>query len=184
MQTNPPCILLDTNIWLERYLPRRVQQDVVNQLIKEAAARDCAIAFPAQSALDVYQRVRREHKLWAHKQGILTEAAAKAIKRLAWDCVNDMQTLGTPIPVDTSDLYLACKYRDVHDDFEDDLVIAACQRAHANYLVTLDRKLLAHAPVETVTPTDMIELLRAGMAKGNPSSTDNKQILLDWLRTL
>lgn len=184
MATNPPCILLDTNIWLERYLPGRMQQETVNALIDEAFAYDCAVAFPAQSALDVYQRVCREHKLWAHKQGSLTEAMAKAIKRLAWDCVNDMRVLATPIPVDTSDFYLACKHRDIHDDLEDDLVIAACQKAHANYLVTLDRKLIAHAPLEAVTPSDMIKLLRAGVAKGADFSAENKDALFNWLRTL
>ena len=184
MATNPPCVLLDTHIWFERYLPGREQQEAVNTLIDEALVHDCALAFAAQSALDVYQRVQREHKLWARKQGSLTEATAKAIKRLAWDCVNDMQTLSTPIPVDMSDFYLACKHRDIHDDLEDDLVIAACEKAHANYLVTLDRKLLAHAPVEAVTPSEMTELLRAGIAKGADFPTDNKDALFNWLRTL
>ena len=184
MPTNPPCILLDTNIWFERYLPGRTQQETVNTLIDEALVAECALAFPAQSALDVYQRVGREHKLWARKQGALTDVMAKAIKRLAWDCVADMQHLATPIPVDRSDFYLACKHRDIHDDLEDDLVIAACQKAHANYLVTLDRKLLAHAPVEAVTPSDMLKLLRAGIAKGADFSADNRDVLFDWLRTL
>lgn len=184
MPTNPPCILLDTNVWLERYLPGRAQQATVNTLFDEMLAAECALAFPAQSALDVYQRVGREHKLWARKQGVLTDAMAKAIKRLAWDCVDDMQALATPIPVDGSDFYLACKHRDIHNDLEDDLVIAACQKAHANYLVTLDRKLLAHAPVEAVTPSDMLELLRAGIAKGADFSADNKDVLFNWLRTL
>ncbi|MBR3326870.1 MAG: PIN domain-containing protein [Atopobiaceae bacterium] len=184
MPNNALCLLLDTNIWLEKYLPWRTDHDTVLALLREARLQEVSIAFPAQSALDVYQRVRIENKRWARDNGRLSESMAQAIKRLAWDCVNDMREIATAIPVDSSDLYLACKHRDIHDDLEDDLVLAACQRAHASYLVTNDRKLLAHSPIDAVTPKSMTELLRAGIAHGTPTPTENTDYLLAWLKTL
>ncbi|MDO4798670.1 MAG: hypothetical protein Q4A01_11710 [Coriobacteriales bacterium] len=178
------CLLFDTNVWLEKYLPWRTDHDIVLALLREARLQEVSIAFPAQSALDVYQRVRIENKRWAREQGRLDEPMARAIKRLAWDCVNDMREIATAVPVDSSDFYMACKHRDIHDDLEDDLVLAACQRAHASHLVTIDRKLLAHSPVEAVTPKKMLELLRAGIAHGVPTPTENSDYLLAWLKTL
>lgn len=184
MPSSRTTLVLDTNIWLEKYLPRRPEHDNVLALLGEARAREIALAFASQSALDVYQRVRKENKLWARKQGILDESLVRAIKRLAWDCVNDMQTLATAVPADASDLYLACKHRDTHYDLEDDMIVAACQRANARYLVTLDRKLLAHSPVEAHTPQEMVKLLRAGVAEQPPPREIQNALLLDWLKTV
>lgn len=184
MPNSSLCLLFDTNIWLEKYLPWRSQHDVVLGLLQEARLQGVAIVFPTQSALDVYQRVRIENKRWAQERGRLDEHMAQAIKRLAWDCVNDMREVATPVPADSSDLYLACKYRDTHDDLEDDFVIAACQRACARYLVTNDRKLLARSPVEAVTPQRMLELLQAGIAQGSPESVDTSDYVLAWLKTI
>lgn len=184
MTNSSLCLLFDTNVWLEKYLPWRTGHNTVLALLQEARLQEVAIAFPAQSALDVYQRVRIENKRWARKEGRLDDPMAKAIKRLAWDCVNDMRETAVAVPVDSSDLYLACKHRDAHDDLEDDLVLAACQRVHASHLVTSDRKLLAHSPVEAVTPAKMLELLRAGIAHGAPTPTENPDYLLAWLKTL
>ena len=184
MPNDTACLVLDTNVWLEKYIPWRSRREVVLRLLSAAQSRGCAIAFPSQAALDVYQKVCRENKLWARKHGALTEPMAQAIKRMAWDCVNEMRELATPVPVDSTDLYLACKYRDIHDDLEDDLVLAACQRVHADYLVTLDRKLLAHSPVEAVTPEQMLELIRSGVALAPASADGGNDRLLAWLSTL
>lgn len=184
MANSTLCLLLDTNVWLEKYLPWRPEHAAVLELLHETRVQEVAIAFPSQAALDVYQRVRIENKHWARSVGKLDELMAAAIKRLAWDCVNDMRELATAVPVDSSDLYLACKHRDIHDDMEDDLVIAACLRAQASHLVTLDRKLLSHAPVEAVTPQRMTELLRAGIASGIGRPSDTTDYLLAWLKTV
>ena len=184
MQANRPRLLLDTNVWHEKYIPNRPCHAAVLNLLAEARSQDVALAFPSQSALDVYQRVCIENKRLARMSGRLTETMAKTIKRFAWDCVDDMRNIATAVPVDSSDLYLVCKHRELHDDLEDDLVLAACKRAHANYLVTLDRKLLAHAPVQAATPEDMLGLLRAGVAQAASGSAESWDWLLEWLGTI
>ena len=184
MANSSLCLMLDTNVWLEKYLPWRAGHREVLALLHEARFQEIALAFPSQSALDVYQRVLIENKRWARDNDRLDENMARAIKRLAWDCVNDMRELATPVPVDGSDLYLACKFRDSHDDLEDDLVLAACQRARASHLVTYDRKLLAHAPLEAVTPQHMTQLLKAGMAQAASEPADTTDYVLAWLKTI
>ena len=184
MPTNPPILLIDTNVWLDYFIPSRDEDGIAARLLDEALARDTPLVFSAQAALDVYQRVRIENKRWVGAGGAVSETWAVAIKRLAWDCVNEMRERATPIPVDSSDLYLACKFRDLHDDLEDDLVLAACERSKANYLVTSDRKLLLHAPIDARTPSQMLELLQCGLAKGthvDKDSGDGQQWLYRWL---
>lgn len=116
MLTSKPTLLLDTNVWLDIYLPRRPQGNVALALVREAISRDASLAFPSQSILDVYQRVLVENKRWIREAGELTEAHSLAVRRMARDCVNDMREMAVAIPVGASDLYLACAFRDAHDD--------------------------------------------------------------------
>ena len=172
MTHNPPILLVDTNVWLDLYLPHRPERAIASDLMREACNRQLSLAFAAHSALDVCQRVAIDNKRWLREQGRLNESAAIAVKRLAWECVNEMRELATAVPMDSSDLYFMGKLRDLHNDFEDDLVMAACERAHANYLVTNDRNLLAHASIDARTPRQMLELIRLGLAKGAPATQD------------
>ncbi|WP_148044612.1 hypothetical protein [Eggerthella sinensis] len=48
----------------------------------------------------------------------------------------------------------------LHDDFEDDLVIAAAQRIDVDFVVTFDRLPIHHAPVACPEPSDMTVLLK------------------------
>ena len=68
------------------------------------------------------------------------------------------------VPVGQNEALRAMTYRDLHDDFEDDLLLAAAARVDADYVVTSDRALLRHAPVACLDPADMRALLRARAA--------------------
>jgi len=182
MQVNPPIILVDTNVWLDLFLPHRPGRNDALALLDEAEARGASLVYTSHALLDVYQKVRADNKRWIRQNRELTQTDALAIKRMAWDHIALMQSIATAIPVDAHDVALACHFRDTHDDFEDDLVLAACQRAHANYLVTSDTALAAHAPIETKSPSQMAELLRQGRAKGTPVSRDVASAT-EWLYT-
>lgn len=67
-----------------------------------------------------------------------------------------MSNMATCVGADESDIWLAKKNHAIHRDFEDDLIIAAVQRADADYLVTSDIELIKHAPVATLSPQDML----------------------------
>ena len=68
------------------------------------------------------------------------------------------------VPVGQNEALRAMTYRDLHDDFEGDLLLAAAARVDADYVVTSDRALLRHAPVACLDPADMRALLRARAA--------------------
>lgn len=182
MQVNPPIILVDTNVWLDLFLPHRPGRNDALALLDAAEAHGASIAYASHALLDVYQKVRADNKRWIRESRELTQTDALAIKRMAWDHITLMQTIATAIPVDTHDVALACHFRDTHDDFEDDLVLAACQRARANYLVTTDAALAAHAPIEAKSPAQMADLLRQGRAKGTPATRDVAGAT-EWLYT-
>lgn len=55
-----------------------------------------------------------------------------------------------------SDVWLACKQRPIHGDYEDDLIIAAIQRVGSTVLVTNDEKLLRHCPVAVLDVKDAL----------------------------
>ena len=185
MKTNPPIILIDTNVWLDIYLPRRPGYKAAITFFKEALTRDVSLTYASHSTLDVYQKVRSDNKEWFRTYRTLTQADAIGIKRMAWDCVNEMRESATAVPIDATDIALACHFRDEHDDFEDALVMAACQRSRANYLVTNDTSLATHSPIEAKTPEEMTKLLRSGRAKGTPITSDANSIdwFYEWLST-
>ena len=95
------------------------------------------------------------------KNGTLTEHDAAVAAEIAWGCVNAMREQATAVGADESDLWKACALHSVHTDLEDNLIVAAAQRANATYLVTNDEVLIKHAPVAALTPSDALALLQA-----------------------
>lgn len=95
------------------------------------------------------------------EKGELAEEDAAAVAEIAWGMVNHLREEAVAVGADQADMWLACKYRSVHEDFEDNLVIAAAQRSGAAYLVTNDERLVKHASVPALGPDDALAALRA-----------------------
>ncbi len=70
-----------------------------------------------------------------------------------------MRENATAIGADESDVWLACKYRNLSGDLEDNMVMAAAQRARTDFLVTSDANLLRKSTVQAHTIEDAISLL-------------------------
>ena len=64
------------------------------------------------------------------------------------------------LPVDLSDVWLAGTYRELHRDFEDNLIAAAATRCGADILVTNDEQFLRHCPVRAMDVADTLTYLR------------------------
>ena len=73
--------------------------------------------------------------------------AACAAGEVAWSCLSVMDEIATAVACDQADVWMARKQRCLHEDYEDNLVVAAAQRACADCLVTNDQNLLKHSPV-------------------------------------
>lgn len=163
-------LLLDTNVWLDLFIPsnpgHRAAWDFLRATASydDSAGRDVVLLYPARIMGDVFYKVHLEAKRWLRTSQFGTEEErARACRDHAWDCVQDMHELATAVGTDESDVWLALKYRSVHEDLEDDFVLAAADRAQADYLVTSDTRLARKARVATGTPRELNERMAAGL---------------------
>ena len=157
----PPRVLVDTNVWLDYFIGIRQGHDSAQAFLNSSNRAEVQLLYPAAALQDVFYLLMRELKRIARSVAPVTEGDAQAIRRIAWGCVDNMRELATAVGMDESDLWLACKYRTLTWDLEDNVVLAAAQRAEADYLVTNDRELIQHATIAALTPADMTALLKA-----------------------
>lgn len=158
MVSSPRIILVDTNVWLDQYLPARPHKEESQAFLDSALAQGIELAYPASIIKDVFYLVTNECKRIVRAEtGTLSESDALSIQRLAWGVVDNMQEVATPVGMDLADVWLASKWRRVDADLEDNLVRAAAKRANADLLVTWDKVMLSKAVVPTLTPADAID---------------------------
>ena len=167
MSSGKPVILVDTCVWLDLFLLDRPGRKDAQAFIRHALNSEIPLAYASHSALDVYAKAGICAKRFFRETGQLTEAQARTARTFAWDCATQMREVATPVPADISDFYYAEKFRPLHEDLEDNLILAGCNRAKADYLVTTDKRLLRHADVLAKTPTEMLTLLKSGLAHGS-----------------
>lgn len=184
MSAQSPLLFIDTCVWLDLFLLDRPRRREAQALLRYALDHNVPLAYASHSALDVYAKAGICAKRFFRESGQLSEDQAHAARTFAWDCATHMREIATPVPADVSDFYFAEKFRPLHGDFEDDLILAGCSRAHANYLVTTDKRLLRHADISAKTPSEMLALLESGLARGNASDQtahDSAYYLRTWL---
>lgn len=87
------------------------------------------------------------------------QACATCVCKMRGLRADETQTCATQAA--QADVWYAAKMRTVHDDFEDNLVLAAADQAKATLLVTNDQQLIAHAPVAALTPGNALKTLQA-----------------------
>ena len=148
-------LVVDTNIWLDYYLAERQYHADAVELVNAAVELDAELLVPVSSLKDIFYLLQIELKRNIHAtSGHVSKTDYVAIKTIAWSCLEHLVELATVVGADTSDVWIARKQRGVHDDFEDDLIIAAVQRSHADCLVTNDKRLLIHSPVTALNCVD------------------------------
>ena len=160
MNPVPSMLLLGTCVWLDNYLGDRPGSAAARTLVTAALERGITLLYAVAAVKDVHYIVAQALKRERRAQGeTTTEANSLADDQVAWACIENMGEIATAIGADASDVWLAEKYRTLHRDIEDNLVIAAAQRAKADILVTDDLDLIRHAPVCAMTPEDTLKLI-------------------------
>lgn len=161
MSHTRPYLLVDTNIWLDYFNPRRPQHAEAVRFIELAYKHDAQLLYAVSSSKDIFYLFSKALKdlLILDKKLPLSTADAQAINAMTWDAIEDLNKLATPVACDIADVWLAQKYSSLHSDYEDNLIIAAAQRAKADYLVTNDEKLLRHCPVACADIHDAISFI-------------------------
>ena len=157
----PSRVLLDTNVWLDAFDGARPRSREANGLIDACVRKGIDLLYAVGTVKDVYYLVGASLKRETRAAGeALSEDQARAIAVYAAACVTNMDEIATAVGADSSDIWLARKYQRIHTDFEDCMVLAAAQRAKADYLVTSDEALLRHAPVAALSVDDFLALVR------------------------
>ena len=155
-----PALLLDTNVWHEYEMGDSPHHES-SALVHWAAAHDVRLGIAAHSLKDLFSLIERDLKrMNADEQEIDEERCGAAARAAAWGALSELIDNVEVVGSDYMDAFLALKYRPLHDYYEDNLVIAACERMNADALVTNDQKLLKHAPVFAMTPTDALAWLK------------------------
>ncbi len=174
MREKPCLLVLDTNVWIEANLGWRKGHKEANELIAFARNHAIELAYAITTVKDVYYLVGADLKWKERKEkGELSEEDAEIISEIAWAVTNNMSEVATPVGMDMADVWMARKLRSIHNDLEDNLVIAAGERAGADYIVTSDSKLLANPHVRAMTAADMLKHLQVFEAF-YPESNCNK----------
>ena len=70
-----------------------------------------------------------------------------------------MREIATAVGADDSDLWLACKYKPTLGDLEDNLVLAAAERAQVDFIVTGDEQLICKSTRNVYMPADALSFL-------------------------
>lgn len=158
-------IVVDTNVWLDYLFGDRPLHAQAQRFIVEAKRQDLPLVIPSHAAKDVFFIFQQQIKAANRVDGKQTpEAAAECARQAAWAALELVMQLATVGPSDQSDAWIAAKYRSVHTDYEDNLVIACAMRLDARLLVTHDAALIKHSPVPTLSSHDAYELICAAGA--------------------
>ena len=161
MNTRKTIALVDTNVWLDCYLPDRPNSVATRDFICMAQQNSVQLAYPVHILKDVFYLIQLDLKRMARKNGAGTESDFLAVQRAAWSCIENMREQAIAIGADESDAWLACKYRLLSEDLEDNFVLAAAERAEADFIVTGDKALIQKATVAAYTPQDALKYLEA-----------------------
>lgn len=161
-ETTP--FVLDTNVMLDYYLGDRSRSDEAKAFFDYVLKHkeSCPLFYSPHCISSLFYLIANATKQSARQRlARITEKEALVAIEFAWGCIDHLQENATAVGADQSDVWLACKLRGVHNDLEDNLIIAAAMRANASYLITNDEKLIKHATVPALTPKDALAVLQA-----------------------
>ena len=159
--SHPIKILVDTNIWLDYFLARGAHHDAVSTFIARACEReDIALYIPSLSLKDLAYQLASLMKLDARRAGKdITPDIAAAAREVSWGCVRNVLEKALVAPVGRTEVLGAFTYKRIHDDFEDDLVLASLDAAGCQLLMTHDTALRRHMGDLCLTAEEGLELL-------------------------
>jgi len=92
-------VLLDTNVWLDAFLPRRVAGEVSKELIATAMRHNVDLLYPVHIVPDVFYLSYIDIKKFLQGQG-QDELLAQAARTTAWEFVNTMREIATAVGAD------------------------------------------------------------------------------------
>ena len=158
---NPLRLLIDTNVWLDSYLPERVNHEKSLEMLRLATAKEAALLFGVTKLETLFYLLAHEFKsVIKREKGSVSAHDAAIAQTFAWGCIDNVREIATAVGADEADIWLACKYRTINNDLEDNMVFAAAERAQADYVVTWDDDMLKSPLAKVATPSQIVEILK------------------------
>ncbi len=159
---SPRILLLDTCIWVNSQLGANRGHEEARKLIVAARKRGARLGIAPHSLASVFYIVHRTLKRMGAQLGSNpADESAAAAKEVAWGVVNNIMEYAEVIGADGSDARIAALHKSAHDDFEDDLIIAAARRMRADLIVTDDLAFVRHCPLPIMTAADALRWIEA-----------------------
>lgn len=160
-------IMLDTNVIVDYLMGRKPGCTDCAKLIASHKACETAVYVSTLTLKDAFYLVSMQLKRMERQaSGELSEGMAHAANEVAWACVRQLIESILVVPTGRAESLQALVLRSVHEDFEDDLLVATALSANVDFLVSNDEALVKHAPIACLTSHDAIALLeseRAGL---------------------
>ena len=141
----------------ERCVEREVKLSCASLSLK-----DVFYITPERLAIGNSNRMNRKWRISLEAILIVMVVATTAkliLPEVAWSGISKLKELMTIVPIGAEECELAQSLRHAHNDFEDDLIIAAAQQSGATYVVTYDKKLAKHFPEYCKTPAEIVAAL-------------------------
>lgn len=154
--------LVDTNVWVYYLLRDDIHYEEACRFIEQCVLSGTGLLYAPSSAKDVFYTVPRVMRRRALQAG--TAADSTSYRPYAWACIRKMGEIAAVSPLSQAEGELAYLLRTVHNDYEDNLLIASAESCGADFLVTFDEGLLKHQPEICITPGRALELLGARQA--------------------
>ena len=153
----PHALMLDTCIWVNSQLGTNSGHIAARNLVLAARAQDARLGIAPHSLSDVFYIIHRHLRRLDIANGSASpEQSAAAAKEAAWGVVNNIMDYAEIVGADGSDARIAALHKSVHDDFEDNLVIAAARRMQADLIVTDDLAFVRHSPFPALSAEDAL----------------------------
>lgn len=158
---NPIKLLVGTNIWLDYFLARSSHHKAVAEFIGKATEREDIVLFVTSLSLKdiAYLLASQMKQDVRNAEKNVTADIAAAAREVSWACVRDVLDKALVAPIGSTEVLSACTLRHLHDDFEDDLILAATEASGAHGLMTHDRQLAQHASQICISAEEGLELL-------------------------
>ena len=159
----PRSLMLDTCIWINSQIGTNSGHEAAWRLIVAARERGILLGIAPHSLSTVFYVVHRYLRRFdVGGDSVAPHDAAAAAKETAWAVVDNIMDYAAVIGADGSDARMAALHKNVHDDFEDDLVLAAARRMQADLIVSDDFEFVRHSPLPIMTADDALRWITAG----------------------
>ena len=155
---HPKSVLVDTNVWMYYLLGVQPRCEETVSLFELCARRGITLLHTPTTLKDLFYLIPLQARRDAMQGG--ERADERSFAPLAWACVRHVTNMAVAVPQSLAECELAWMLRKQHDDFEDNLLVAAAETSKADYIATYDRKLLEAFAPACVEPAQLAAMLK------------------------